>query len=416
MFDRDKWQEIFETIRKNKWRTLATAFGVFWGILMLVLLMGAGQGLQNGVVSNMILDSTNSIWFFTDRTSLPYKGLPPGREIDFQESDLEYIGNNVEGVEYVAAENMLMGNFNIIHGQKSAPYQVFGTGKDYFSIKIYQDYLAGRRLNFSDNIEARKVCVIGDRVANVLFAPGESPVGKEIQIKGSVFKVVGLFHDEGWGGRFSERIYIPFSTFQRTYNPSRNVRLFAVTTKPGYSGKAIEQRIMAVLKQRHLVNPDDNQAFWAHNQEENYRSVMGLFFGIKAFVWLVGIGTLIAGIVGVSNIMIIVVRDRTREIGIRKALGATPWSIVSMIITEAILITGLAGYIGLLAGVGLLYGLNNIMAIAGAQSEYFSNPSVNLKVAFAAMALLVIAGTLAGLVPARRAARITPVEALRYTG
>ncbi|MCB0556867.1 MAG: ABC transporter permease [Phaeodactylibacter sp.] len=416
MFDRDKWQEIFETIRKNKWRTLATAFGVFWGILMLVLLMGAGQGLQNGVVSNMILDATNSIWFFTDRTSLPYKGLPPGRTVEFKESDLNYIKDNVEGLEYIAAENWLMGNFNIIHGQKSSPFQVMGTGKDYFSIKIYQEYLAGRKLNFNDNLEARKVCVIGDRVSNVLFEPGESPIGKEIQIKGSVFTVVGLFHDEGWGGQFSERIYIPFSTFQRTYNPERTVRLFAVTTKAGYSGKVLEQNILTVLKQRHMVHPDDNQAFWTHNQEENYRSVMGLFFGIKSFVWLVGIGTLIAGIVGVSNIMIIVVRDRTREIGIRKALGATPWSIVSMIITEAILITSVAGYFGLLAGVGLLSGLNRIMSIAGAESEYFTNPSVNLSVAFSAMLLLVAAGALAGLVPARRAARITPVEALRYTG
>lgn len=416
MFDRDKWQEIFDTIRKNKWRTLATAFGVFWGILMLVLLMGAGQGLQNGVVSNMILDATNSIWFFTDRTALPYKGLPPGRQLEFRESDLEYVKDNVEGIEYIAAENLLMGNFNVVHGQKSAPYQVLGTGKDYFSIKIYQEYFAGRRLNLSDNMEARKVCVIGDRVADVLFEAGESPIGKEIQIKGSVFTVVGLFHDEAWGGQFSERIYIPFSTFQRTFNPTRSVSLFAVTTKAGYSGKELEQNILAALKQRHMVHPDDNQAFWAHNQEENYRSVMGLFFGIKAFVWLVGIGTLIAGIVGVSNIMIIVVRDRTREIGIRKALGATPWSIVSMIITEAILITGVAGYLGLLAGVGLLYGLNHIMAIAGAESEYFSDPSVNLTVAFSAMLLLVVAGVLAGLVPARRAARITPVEALRYSG
>ena len=413
MFDRDKWQEILATIRQNKWRTLATAFGVFWGILMLVLLLGAGQGMQNGVVSSMILDATNSIWFFSSRTSLPYNGLPPGRRIEFTEEDLQYIGDNVQGVEYIAPENWLMGNFNIVRGARSSPFMVLGAGKDYFKIKIYQDYLAGRKLNFNDNLEARKVCVIGDRVADVLFDKGESPIGQEILIKGSVFTVVGLFHDEGWGGQFSERIYIPFSTFQRTYNPERSVRLFAVTTREGYSGQELEQRILTILKQRHTVHPDDNQAFWSHNQEENYRSVMNLFKGIKTFVWLVGLGTLIAGIVGVSNIMMIVVKDRTREIGIRKAVGATPWSIINMILQESILITGVAGYFGILAGVGLLYSLNRIMAIADADIEYFANPSVNFQVIFAALVVLIISGALAGLIPARRAALIPPVEALR---
>jgi putative ABC transport system permease protein len=175
MFDRDKWQEIFETIQKNKWRTLATAFGVFWGILMLVLLLGAGQGLQNGVVSNMILDSTNSIWFFTDRTSLPYKGLPPGRILEFTEEDLGYIKKNVPGIEYISPENGAFGNYTITYGKKASSYQVLGTGEDYFNIKIYQQYVAGRKLNLNDNIESRKVCVIGDRVAEVLFATGRRP-------------------------------------------------------------------------------------------------------------------------------------------------------------------------------------------------------------------------------------------------
>lgn len=413
MLDRDKWQEIFHTIMQNKFRTIATAFGVFWGILMLVLLLGAGQGLQNGVVSDMILDATNSIWFFSDRTSLPYKGIPPGRVIEFTEEDLNYIRENVDGLEFMSPENWLVGNYNIVYQQKSGPFRVYGTGKEYFNIKIYQDYLAGRKLNFSDNLEARKVCVIGDRVSEVLFGPGGDPIGKEVIIKGSAFKVVGLFHDDGWGGRFSERIYIPFNTFQRTFNPNRSVSLFAVTTKEGVSGKNLENRILTILKQRHAIHPDDNQALWTHNQEDNYRSVMNLFFGIKTFVWLVGLGTLIAGIVGVSNIMLVVVKERTKEIGIRKALGATPYSIVSMIVQESILITGTAGYLGLIAGIGLLYGLNNIMAITGANIEYFDNPSVNFKVVASAVLILVLSGALAGFFPALRAARILPVEALR---
>lgn len=413
MFDRDKWQEIFETIQKNKWRTLATAFGVFWGILMLVLLLGAGQGLQNGVVSNMILDSTNSIWFFTDRTSLPYKGLPPGRILEFTEEDLGYIKKNVPGIEYISPENGAFGNYTITYGKKASSFQVLGTGEDYFNIKIYQQYVAGRKLNLNDNIESRKVCVIGDRVAEVLFGPGEDPIGKEVFIKETAFKVVGVFHDEGWGGRFSERVYMPFRTFQRLYNPRRSVQLFAVTTREGTSGRELERKVLDVLKQRHTVHPDDNQAFWTHNQEDNYRMVMGLFFGIKTFVWMVGIFTLIAGIVGVSNIMMIVVKDRTREIGIRKALGATPFSIVSMIVQESVLITGVAGYLGLVAGIGMLFGLNRILSIANADIEYFDNPSVNLQVVAAAVLVLVVSGALAGFFPALRAARIHPVEALR---
>ncbi len=413
MFDRDKWQEILDTIQKNKWRTLATAFGVFWGILMLVLLLGAGQGLQNGVISNMVLDATNSIWFFTGRTALPYKGLPAGRVLEFTEEDLDYIRENVEGFEFIAPENGGFGTFNITHGNKSSAFAVIGSGRDYFNIKIYQDYLAGRKLNLNDNLQSRKVCVIGDRVAEVLVGDVESAVGAEIFIGDIAFRVVGVFHDDGWGGRFSERLYIPFSTFQRLYNPERSVQLFAVTTKPGVDGADLEQRILTVLRNRHFVNPDDTQAFWSHNQQDNYRQVMGLFFAIKTFVWLVGIFTLIAGIVGVSNIMMIVVKDRTREIGIRKALGATPGSIIGMIVQEAVMITSVAGYLGLAVGIGLLYGLNYLLRQAGANLEYFSDPSVNLLVALAAVLVLVLAGVLAGFFPALRAARIHPVEAIR---
>ena len=413
MFNRDNWQEILHTIKQNQFRTLATAFGVFWGILMLVLLLGAGQGLQNGVISNMILDATNSIWFIPSRTSLPYKGMPPGRQPEFTEEDLAFIRENIEGIEYLSPENQLSGNFQVTRKLKSNRFEVLGSGEEYFNIKIYQEYLDGRKINFNDNLESRKVCVIGDRVAELLFEPGERTIGQEIIIKGSAFRVVGLFHDDGWGGRFSERIYIPFSTFQRTFNTDRSVTLFAVTTAAGYSGKDLENRILAALKERHFIHPDDNQAFFIHNQEDNYRSVMGLFFGIKSFVWLVGLGTLVAGIVGVSNIMLITVKERTREIGIRKALGATPFSIVSMIVQEAIFITSLAGYLGLAAGIGLLAGLDSIMALSGAEIEYFKDPTVNIKVAISAVLVLIVAGTLAGLFPARRAARIAPIEALR---
>ncbi|MGB0930070.1 MAG: ABC transporter permease [Chitinophagales bacterium] len=413
MFDFDKWQEIFSIIRKHKLRTIATAFGVFWGILMLIILLGVSQGLQNGVMKDIVLDATNSIWFFTGRTSLPYNGMQPGRRLEFNEEDLAAVREQVEGIEFLAPENMMVGDYNIIRGTKSAPFMVFGTGKEYFNIKVHQEYLKGRKLNFNDNLASRKVCVIGDRVSEVLFDKGENPIGEYINIKGVSMKVVGEFHDEGWGGRFSERIYTPFSTFQQTFNPGKSVSLFAVTTQNGISGRDLEQRVLTLLKQRHIVAPDDNQAFWTHNQEDNFNQMNNLFLGIKSFGWLVAIGTLIAGVVGVSNIMIIAVKERTREIGVRKAMGATPNSIVGLILQESILITSIAGYLGVLVGVGILEGLSYILKMIGEDIAYFSNPQVDFQVVIAAVVVLILAGTLAGFFPAVRAAKIKPVEALR---
>ena len=257
---------------------------------MLVLLLGAGQGLQNGVTSSMILDATNSIWFFADRTTLPYKGMSPGRQIKFTEEDLAMIEEQVEGFEFMSPENDLRGNFQVAFQGNAGNFQVLGTDRDYFQIKIYQEYLAGRKLNLNDNMEARKVCVIGDRVSEVLFTRGEDPIGQYILIKDVAFKVVGLFHDEGWGGRFSERVYLPFSSFQRSFNPDKSVTLFAVTTREGVSGKALEKEIMTLLAQKHLVHPDDNQAFWSHNQEDQYKSVTNLFLGDKVLCMVGGNG------------------------------------------------------------------------------------------------------------------------------
>ncbi len=413
MFDLDKWQEIFSTIRQNKLRTLATAFSIFWGILMLVMLLGAGQGLQNGVQRSMLLDATNSIWFFTARTSMPYKGMPPGRRLQFTEDDLAVIEKNIDGIEIMSPENFLFGNFLVSHGKKGGSFGIFGAEQDYFAIKVTQKYTAGRKLNIMDDINARKICVIGSRVAEVLFEPGEDPIGKYLNVRGVHFRVAGVYRFEGFDLQQAERIYIPFSTFQRTFNTKRSVNLFAVTTQSGVPGKELEDRILKLLAQRHVVHPEDNRAFWTHNQEDQHRSVLNLFLGIKTFVWFVGIGTLLAGIVGISNIMIIVVKERTREIGVRKAVGATPWSIVSLIMQESVLITAVAGYAGLVAGVGLLEGVNYIMEMAGVNVEYFNRPEIDFTTAISATIILIFAGAIAGFVPALRAARVNPVTALR---
>jgi putative ABC transport system permease protein len=413
MFDLDKWEEIFSTLQKNKLRTALTAFGVFWGILMLIILLGAGQGLQNGVANSMLLDATNSIWFFTGRTSIPYKGMPPGRALQFTEEDLQAIRENIQGIEIMSPENWLQGNYMASYNGKASPFIVYGANQDYFPIKVTFDYIKGRPINYNDNVEGRKVCNIGDRVSEVLFGD-EDPIGKYIRVKDVHFKVVGVFHFEGTAFNQGERIYVPFRTFQRTFNPGGPVTLFAVATDQSViSGKELEQRILKFLAQRHIVHPDDNQAFWTHNQEDQYKQVMGLMTGIKSFVWIIGILTLLAGIVGISNIMIIVVKDRTREIGIRKAVGATPWSIVSLILQEAVFITAVAGYLGLLTGIITLEGVNHLLEMAGADIEFFSRPEVNLGVAISATIVLILAGALAGLVPAIKAANIRPVEALK---
>lgn len=413
MFDLDKWQEIFQTIAKNKVRTFATAFGVFWGILMLILLLGAGQGLQNGVEKSMLLDAINSIWVIPARTSISYEGMPSGREHPFQEEDLESVNTEVDGIEFMSPENWMQGSYLVKYKNRGSAFGVFGTKSDYFDIKVTMKITSGRALNLLDDREKRKVCYIGSRVAESLFPEGKDPVGEYLDIKGSMFRVVGVFRFDGNMMDQASRIYIPFSTFQQIFNPEKSVSLFAVTTAEGRMGKELESDILELLRIRQSIHPDDNQAFFVHNQEENFRQVQNLFNGIKAFIWLVGIGTLTAGIVGVSNIMIIVVKERTKEIGIRKALGATPSSIVGLILQESIFITALAGYLGLFLGVVLLESVNYALQAMGADLDFFTRPEVNFQVAVTALVILVVSGALAGLFPAMRAANIKPVEALK---
>jgi putative ABC transport system permease protein len=414
MFNLDQWQEILEAIRANKTRSFATAFGVFWGILMLILLLGAGQGLQNGVQKNMLLDAINSIWIVPARTSMAYQGLPAGREHPFIEEDLETVSENISGIDLMSPENRLMGNFDVKFGNRASRFDVFGAGSEYFGIKVTQEIVNGRSFNPFDDKQKRKVALIGTRVAEAIFPEGIDPVGEYLQIKDVNFRVVGVFefHSTSRTNQ-GQRIYIPFSTFQGIFNPDRKVTLFAVTTAEGRSGKELEGDILKLVKQRQSVHPDDTRAYFVHNQEEQHQDIANLFLAIKLFIWMVGLGTLMAGIVGVSNVMIIIVKERTREIGVRKALGAKPASIVGMIIQESVFITTIAGYIGLFLGVVLLEGLNRALVAFGAELEFFNQPEIDLRVALAALLVLVLSGALAGLVPAMKAARVSPAEALR---
>jgi len=412
MFDLDKWQEILTNIWQHKLRTIATAFGVFSGIFMLVLLMGAGRGLRNGVSELTVLDATNSIWFIPFRTTMPYQGLQPGRQIIFTEEDLDYVSENIEGIEYISPENGIDGVGLVVYGNKSGQFEVIAGAEDYFNIKVNLEYTNGRKVNLPDNYDARKTCIVGDEITAVLFDSDEDPLGKYLTINGVAFLIVGVFHDDGQGGRFAERIYIPFQTYQNTFNATNRINLIAVTTMPGYTAAEVEGNITKALQLKHNIHPEDRRAMYVINQEDQFNEIQGVFTGIEAIILLVSIGSLIAGIMGVSNIMIIVVQERTKEIGVRKAIGATPGSIVGLILQESMLITCTAGILGLAAGLASIAGINTFMEVNDVETDFFKNPYVSMRIAGFALSILLISGFLAGWVPSRRAAKLRPIEAL----
>jgi putative ABC transport system permease protein len=414
MFDLDKWQEIYSSLKKHKLRTLLTAFGVFWGIFMLVLLLGAGKGLENGVLDMFSDNAVNTIWVWSGQTTVPHEGLAPGRHIEYTNDDVKAIRQNIREVAFISPRTNLWGEFTVSYGGKNGSFSINGESPDLIHIKAF-NMSAGRFINEPDIRENRKVAVIGERVVELLFG-NEDPMGKYINIKGAYFKVVGTFKKKKSGGDSREdaqTIYMPYTTLQRTYNQGSHVNMFCVRVRPGVPAKVAEDKIRSLMASRHKFSTSDDQAMGVWNAEEEFKSFTGLFAGINTFIWIVGIGSIIAGIVGVSNIMLIIVKERTREIGTRKALGATPGSIVSMIIQEAVVITAVSGYMGLVAGVALIELVQSTMEKFGIESEFFKRPEIEFSVAITATVLLVIAGALAGFIPARKAARINPIEALR---
>lgn len=347
--------------------------------------------------------------------SVPYMGLKAGRFIQMTNDDVAAIKANIPEVGIVAPSNQLRGNFAVNYKDKSSAFTVNGETPELLFVKplIVTD---GRFVNEIDMQEKRKVAVVGPRVLEVLFPGEEQPIGKYIRIKGSYFQVVGTFEPVGTSEDVmgdSQVIYIPHSTLQQTYNEVNKVASMALIPKPGVPAAVIEDKVKSLLMQRHHVAPEDLKAFGSANVEKEFQEVQGLFAGIAGFSWLVSIGTILAGIIGVGNIMLIVVKERTKEIGIRKALGATPWSIISLIIQESIVITGMAGYVGLLTGTGIIALIEYSMRRFDVQAGFFGIPEVNLGIAVTATVLLVFTGALAGLIPATKAARVNPVVALR---
>ena len=408
----DGLQEILFTLRQNKLRTLLTAFGVFWGIFMLIMLLGFGRGMQKGVMNDFGSDVLDFILIWSGDTSVAYRGRGLARHIQFEQADIEAIKNQIPGVRVISGESS-RGNGTVTFGRKSASADIHGIPDEYFRVKEDVPFPIGRKPNRLDVEEVRKVVVIGTVVAERLFEPGVDPVGQEIRIGDVVMKVTGTFYDKGNRGRNSERVFMPQSTFRKLYGSGERVNMIWLRPEPGVDGFELERKVVDLLKRRHDVAPTDNRGIQSFNMAEPATRVNGLFTGISVFFWFVGLGTLTAGIVGISNIMIITVKERTREIGIRKALGATPFSIVSTLLLESALVTTVAVYVGLVVGVGLLELLAFGIRSTGAQLPYFMDPEVDFQVAITALLLLVGVGILAGLAPAVHAAKITPIEAMR---
>lgn len=416
MFDIDRWQEIWVTITRNKMRSVLTCFGVFWGIFMLVLLLGSGKGMQNGIFKNVNGFATNSCFFYTERTGEPYKGYKKGRNWSMRNRDIETIKEKVQGIKYISPMHWgEQGANNIVRGQKAGSYNVRGVYPDYFNIETQHIYY-GRLFNEIDMKEKRKVCLIGTRVYEVLFNPGEDPTGQYIRVNGIYYQVIGVIKAKpraSIGGRTEESVMLPFTTLQQTTNNGDKFWFLCITGEDGYSCDKITEDVKTILKSQNEISPTDPQAVGSFSIAKQAETFNMLFTGIDILVWLVGMGTLLAGIIGVSNIMMVTVKERTKEIGVRRALGAKPANIISQVMSESLLLTALAGLLGLSVGVFMLDIVNRVLESAGDSDTFFSNPEININTAVAATVILLISGLLAGLIPAWRAMQIKAIDAIR---
>lgn len=413
MFDLERWEEIFETIRKNKLRTFLTGLSVASGIFILVVLLGIGEGMRNGISQEFEQDAANILYIWTGMTSKEYKGMNPGRRIQLKNEDFEStVNTHRDELEYRSSVYRIW-NGIVNYGQESGSYRVEGVLPDYQFLEN-SSMVSGRFINYKDHDNFEKVVVLGNKVSTDLFKSGEDPIGKYVQLSEINFKVIGVFSDPG-GEREETRVYLPLSTAQRVFNGANNIGNLAFTLKKEENFDAalaasnqFSAELEQYLKERHIIAPDDTSAININNSLENAKRFYTLMDMIKYFFWGVGICTIIAGVVGVSNIMLIIVKERTREIGIRKALGAQPLSIVAMVLHESVFVTAIAGFAGLIFSLLLLEFVGPLI-----ETQYIANPSIDFNVAITTVFILIIAGAIAGFFPAWRAARIKPIIALR---
>jgi putative ABC transport system permease protein len=409
IFDTDTWQEIFEGVRKNKLRTGITIFGVMWGVLLLVTLLGVARGIENNF-SKLFGDfATNSVFVWAQSTGKPFKGYQTGRPIRLKISDVTAIKNNIDGLELVVPRNRTQSL--VVRGIKTVESGIYG---DYPLLDKVEkkNLIYGRFINENDIIDRKKTCVINEETYKQLFEINEFPVGVYIKINNINYQVVGVYKPLNMGGGPQGGIHIPFTTFQQVYNQGNNIGWMMITGKPDYDISQIEADIKLLLKNLHEVDPEDERAFGSYNLGKDFKKFTGFLKGIQFLTWFVGIATLIAGVFAIGNILLITVKERTQEIGIRRALGATPREIKRQIVLESVFLTGIAGSLGIIFGGFILFLIDNSSAVNG-ETPWLLNPTVNIPIVIVAVLLLITLGTLIGLIPANIATSIKPIDALR---
>lgn len=408
--DLDRWEEIFITITRNKTRSLLTAFGIFWGIFMLVALMGGGQGLQDMMSANFKGFATNSAFFGSNLTSEAYKGFRKGRSWNLEVADIERIRQQVPEIDVITPNTSRWGA-TAVYGDKKSSCVVRGLRPDYAYIEE-QSLSIGRFINEVDLMEKRKVCTIGKRVYEELFPQGGDPCGKYLRVDGIYYQIIGVSlstSNININGGSEESVTLPFSTMQQAYNKGNKIELLCLTVKKGVSVSSITDKVEQIIKKAHYIHPDDKQAVIMLNAEAMFNMIDNLFTGIHILAWMVGLGTLLAGAIGVSNIMMVTVKERTTEIGIRRAIGAKPNDILNQILSESMVLTTFAGMMGISFGVLIL----QLVELGTASTDTPAHFQISFWMAIGACIILMILGTLAGLAPAYRAMSIKPIEAMR---
>ena len=409
LFDSDTWQEIYDSIRKNKVRTSITIIGVLWGIFLLVVLLGAARGMENGFNKLFGNFATNSVFVWTQSTDTPFKGFQEGRRFSLTMNDIEVLKSEyIDEIKLLAPRNQT--NNLVIKDFKSGNFKVSG---DYPILDQIQkkQLLYGRFLNENDISSIAKVAVISEDMYKQLFDKDELPIGQYIKINSISYKVIGVYKPSNTIDFDRDCAYIPFSTFKKVYNTANKVDWMMITAHEGTDIEQMERDVLLTLKGLHKVHPDDERAFGSVNLGKEIGKVTGFITGMQFLTWFVGIATLIAGVFAIGNILLITVKERTKEIGIRRAIGATPKSIRQQIVLESVFLTTVAGMLGIIFGSFVLFIIDT--AFGQGEDAALVNPTVDIPIILIAFATLIILGTLIGLIPAHMATVVKPLEALR---
>ncbi|MDL2296891.1 ABC transporter permease [Bacteroidales bacterium OttesenSCG-928-B11] len=411
MLDLDSFKEVWQAITRNKTRSVLTAFGVFWGIFMYVVMTGLGNGFENGLMRMVDQISPNAVFFFPNATSVEYKGFNSGRFWSMNNDDMHMVKENIPAVEYVSGMMFMYPSNPTTYKERSGEYSINGIDNYYQEINP-MPLLFGRFFNDFDMLEQRKMCIIGVTVWQTLFENGMDPVGERLNVDGVFYTVVGVVNPGdaiNLGGDAKEAIYIPSSTFQQVYNYGKNIDALMVAAYDKADINQVENEIKELLKNKHFIAPEDNIAISHFNVQQIFLMFNYLFLGLNILIWIVGMGTMLAGVVGVSNIMLVTIKERTQEIGIKRAIGAKPRAILMQVMSESTVLTFIAGFFGLFFGVLILTIVDKLVTDA----EMFYNPYISFNMAVLAAVIILLSGAVAGIIPARNAVRIKAIDALR---